>query len=567
MALVARYRSPTAFEFVEEACSDLSSGGMFIRSPSPAPAGTLLKLECDVDDGQGLIRAVARVVWIRERDAAEEPRGMGVKFVKLEPGGRELIAAVLESIGGDEGLGVQARISTVPPVRESAPASMLSSSISGSALGPILGAAPLEADSFKPDSFRKGDSTPSQVASVGEQRPVEQTERADRMTMPEPLSGDIAATLAAADRASQAEPFAETKTAAAASPAVKLTAAATAPTITTVAPQASNQVRSGVPTHRPSARRGVDKQAIAIGAALLVAVALVAVFARRDAQHGRESATRSTSAEPAATAPSPVLTQATAHVLQLTTLPDAARVTVGDRVAMSPVTLELGSLTAPIEVRAEKDGFESVTTAIELDRFVEQDGKRVAHVTLALPALPSVEPAALAPTVMPTAAPEEAAPPAVAAPVVASKPRARAARRPVARPSTSVPNAPATAEPVPSLAADAPAATPTSAAPEAASAPAEAAPAVAPAPAPPAAPTPEAKLSALDTALACLSRGDNACVISALEGKARSPREMELLIETYRATGQADAATRTMRAYVERHPNERRAATYAKQLE
>lgn len=555
MALVARYRSPTAFEFVEEACSDLSSGGMFIRSPSPAPAGTLLKLECDVDDGQGLIRAVARVVWSREGDTAEEPRGMGVKFVKLEPGGRELIAAVLESIGGDEGLGVQARISTVPPVRESAPASMLSSSLSGSASGPILGAAPLEADSFKPDSFKpdsfkKSDSTPSQVTSVGEDRSVE------------PLSADIAA-----DRASQAEPVAETKTAAAASPAVKLTAAATAPTITTVAPQASNQARSGVPTHRPSARRGVDKQAIAIGAALLVAVALVAVFARRDAQHERERATRVTSAEPVATAPTPVLTQARAHVLQLTTLPDAARVTVGDRVAMSPVTLELGSLTAPIEVRAEKEGFESVTTAIELDRFVEQDGKRVAHVTLALPALPSVEPAALAPTVVPTAAPEEAAPPAVAAPVVASKPRARAARRPVARPSKPAPIAAATAEPVPSVAAEAPAATPTSAAPEAASAPAEAAPAVAPAPAPPAAPTPEAKLSALDTALACLSRGDNACVISALEGKARSPREMELLIETYRATGQADAATRTMRAYVERHPNERRAATYAKQLE
>ena len=32
VSLVARYRSPTAFEFVHEECFDLSAGGMFIKS-------------------------------------------------------------------------------------------------------------------------------------------------------------------------------------------------------------------------------------------------------------------------------------------------------------------------------------------------------------------------------------------------------------------------------------------------------------------------------------------------------------------------------------------------------
>jgi len=95
VTLVARYRSPTAFEYVEEHCSDLSSGGMFIESNAPAPAGTLIKLECDVDEGAGTLKGVARVVWLREQEGDGQPKGMGVKFLKLEPGGRELILQLL----------------------------------------------------------------------------------------------------------------------------------------------------------------------------------------------------------------------------------------------------------------------------------------------------------------------------------------------------------------------------------------------------------------------------------------------------------------------------------------
>src|SRR5436190_3629137 len=101
VSLVARYRSPTAFEFVQEECFDLSLGGMFIRSPAPAPAGTLIKLECDVNGATGTIRGVARVVWLREHSSDGQPAGMGVKFVKLESGAREVIAGILEQLGAD----------------------------------------------------------------------------------------------------------------------------------------------------------------------------------------------------------------------------------------------------------------------------------------------------------------------------------------------------------------------------------------------------------------------------------------------------------------------------------
>ena len=104
ISLVARYRSPTAFEFVQEECYDLSVGGMFIKSEQPAPPGTLLKLECDVDGGQQVIRAVARVVWQREQEDNGEPAGMGVKFVKVEAGGREVIDGLVERSGPRESL-------------------------------------------------------------------------------------------------------------------------------------------------------------------------------------------------------------------------------------------------------------------------------------------------------------------------------------------------------------------------------------------------------------------------------------------------------------------------------
>ena len=96
--LVARYRSPAAFEFVTEECLDVSAGGMFIRADQPAPVGTLLKLECETNPGNGdIVRAVARVVWIREA-ASEGPTGMGVKFVKLETGSEAALERLLSQL-------------------------------------------------------------------------------------------------------------------------------------------------------------------------------------------------------------------------------------------------------------------------------------------------------------------------------------------------------------------------------------------------------------------------------------------------------------------------------------
>jgi pSer/pThr/pTyr-binding forkhead associated (FHA) protein len=71
----------------------------------------------------------------------------------------------------------------------------------------------------------------------------------------------------------------------------------------------------------------------------------------------------------------------------------------------------------------------------------------------------------------------------------------------------------------------------------------------------------------IEVASACLARGDNACVVRALQGKAQSAQELGLLIETYRAMGNTAQAHKNMATYVQRFPTARRAETYRIMLE
>ena len=325
---------------------------------------------------------------------------------------------------------------------------------------------------------------------------------------------------------------------------------------------------------------------IGIGVVMLAAIVLIAVMARRS---NTESVAQ-LSAEPATQHESAPAAQS--FVLHLSTLPNGAHVAIGEHQGTSPMSIELGPLSKALEVRVEKEGFERVTSSIELDRFAVQGDKRVAAVMLALPPLTpeatdeqtNVNTVPQAPAAMPAPA---AAPAPVAAPAPArasallaarektrtkparhAAPPSESASKPAQAPEAPAPPAipaPVAAEPVPSVVAVAePSASPPSPAPAAPAATAGPAPA-APAPAAPA-PLGAGVLTPMQTARACLARSDSACAVAALEGRARTAQELELLVETYRAMGRTDAVERNMKSYVERFPTERRAAAYSKQL-
>jgi uncharacterized protein (TIGR02266 family) len=95
VSLNVRYKSATVDEFIDNHASDVSKGGIFIKTSTPFPQGTLLKFEIRLAGDQSVIAGVGRVVWKREPAAAgagpDRAAGMGVKFIKLDDASRAVI--------------------------------------------------------------------------------------------------------------------------------------------------------------------------------------------------------------------------------------------------------------------------------------------------------------------------------------------------------------------------------------------------------------------------------------------------------------------------------------------
>ena len=103
LTMTVRYKSATLDEFIEHHSYDVSRGGMFIKTPSPFPPGTLLKFEVKIAEDKKLMQGVGRVVWKREPpdQGTERPAGMGVKFIKIDDDSKNLIDK-LDATRGDE---------------------------------------------------------------------------------------------------------------------------------------------------------------------------------------------------------------------------------------------------------------------------------------------------------------------------------------------------------------------------------------------------------------------------------------------------------------------------------
>ena len=214
-------------------------------------------------------------------------------------------------------------------------------------------------------------------------------------------------------------------------------------------------------------------------------------------------------------APAPAPAPAPNYVLEIVTRPEGARVSIGDQRVVTPGELQLGALAEPVVVKAEKDGYLSAAATIDRVGFMLDEGSMRRRVVFNLSEA------------------EDAA----------SEPPKKTKR-----------DKPAATEGKPKSAESALAAVSHSEP--------KALPADAPNPEPKA-----AKQTPMQAAMTCLGNGDNGCVVSALEGKAKSAQELELLIETHRAMGHPDKVEQHMQVYVTKFPTERRAATYKRVLD
>ena len=82
-------------EFASKYATNLSDGGMFIRTREPKPQGTELSFKVEIADGQRVLQGIAIVRWTRGEGDPNGPPGMGLEFLKLDPASRALVDRML----------------------------------------------------------------------------------------------------------------------------------------------------------------------------------------------------------------------------------------------------------------------------------------------------------------------------------------------------------------------------------------------------------------------------------------------------------------------------------------
>lgn len=98
LSLLIQYRFDTLEDFLAEYSTDISLGGMFIRTHEPREEGALVYLQFYLRDGAKLIEGLGRVVRSIPPEAAAEQRvpGMGVEFLNFDEPSLELIRQIVE---------------------------------------------------------------------------------------------------------------------------------------------------------------------------------------------------------------------------------------------------------------------------------------------------------------------------------------------------------------------------------------------------------------------------------------------------------------------------------------
>ncbi len=99
VTLNARYKSATVDDFIGQHALDVSARGIYIKTESPIPLGTLLEFEIQIAGKLPVIAGVGRVVWRRDMAhvGPNRPVGVGVKFVKVSKASQEVIDKIVST--------------------------------------------------------------------------------------------------------------------------------------------------------------------------------------------------------------------------------------------------------------------------------------------------------------------------------------------------------------------------------------------------------------------------------------------------------------------------------------
>jgi uncharacterized protein (TIGR02266 family) len=98
LSLLIQYRFNTLEDFLSEYSTDISIGGMYIRTKEPKEEGSLIYLQFYLKDGAKLIEGLGRVVRVDPPDEEEAPgfAGMGIEFVNFDEDSMELVRQIVD---------------------------------------------------------------------------------------------------------------------------------------------------------------------------------------------------------------------------------------------------------------------------------------------------------------------------------------------------------------------------------------------------------------------------------------------------------------------------------------
>ena len=80
-------------EFMQEYASNLSTGGIFIRTKEPRPVDTMVYLQFRLKDGSRVIEGLGKVAHVNPPDHPEA--GMGIEFINLDPESQKLLQKIV----------------------------------------------------------------------------------------------------------------------------------------------------------------------------------------------------------------------------------------------------------------------------------------------------------------------------------------------------------------------------------------------------------------------------------------------------------------------------------------
>jgi uncharacterized protein (TIGR02266 family) len=94
--LLIRLTATSEAIFADRFATNISSGGMFIRSRELKPLGTSIQFRVELANGARALQGTATVAWVRSPGDPKGPPGMGLRFVNLDPASRSLVDRIVK---------------------------------------------------------------------------------------------------------------------------------------------------------------------------------------------------------------------------------------------------------------------------------------------------------------------------------------------------------------------------------------------------------------------------------------------------------------------------------------